>query len=208
MTQSAVPLEPRGVVFIVDDDISIRDGLAALIRSIGLTVQTFASASEFLSIPPPDGPACLILDVRLPGLSGLDLQRDLSQAGAQFPIIFISGHADIPMTVRAMKAGAVEFLPKPVREQELLDAINHALDGDRAAREQRLVLGALRARFETLTRREHEVLFKVAGGLLNKQIAADLGVTEVTIKVHRRHIMDKMRASSLAELARMVEKLI
>ena len=207
MTQSAVPLEPCGVVFIVDDDISIRDGLAALIRSVDLMVQTFASAPEFLRITLPDGPACLILDVRLPGLSGLDLQRDLSRAGVQIPIIFISGHADIPMTVRAMKAGAVEFLPKPVREQELLDAINQALDKDRAARGQRGELAALRARFARLTRREHEVLSKVTGGLLNKQIAADLGVTEMTIKVHRRHIMDKMQAPSLAALVRMVEKL-
>jgi FixJ family two-component response regulator len=140
-------------------------------------------------------------------LSGLDLQRDLSRAGVQIPIIFISGHADIPMTVRAMKAGAVEFLPKPVREQELLDAINQALDKDRAARGQRGELAALRARFARLTRREHEVLSKVTGGLLNKQIAAALGVTEMTIKVHRRHIMDKMQAPSLAELVRMVEKL-
>ena len=207
MTQSAVPLEPCGVVFIVDDDISIRDGLAALIRSVDLMVQTFASAPEFLRITLPDGPACLVLDVRLPGLSGLDLQRDLSRAGVQIPIIFISGHADIPMTVRAMKAGAVEFLPTPVREQELLDAINQALDRDRAARGQRGELAALRARFARLTRREHEVLSKVTGGLLNKQIAADLCVTEMTIKVHRRHIMDKMQAPSLAGLVRMVEKL-
>jgi FixJ family two-component response regulator len=207
MTQTAVPLEARGVVFIVDDDISIRDGLAALIRSVDLTVQTFASAAQFLRIALPDGPACLVLDVRLPGLSGLDLQRDLSRAGVQIPIIFISGHADIPMTVRAMKAGAVEFLAKPVREQELLDAINQALDKDRAARGQRGELAALRARFAGLTRRQHEVLSKVTGGLLNKQIAAELGITEMTIKVHRRHIMDKMRATSLAALVRMIEKL-
>ena len=207
MTQNAAPLEPRGVVFIVDDDISIRDGLAALIRSVDLMVQTFASAPEFLRITLPDGPACLVLDVRLPGLSGLDLQLDLSRADVQIPIIFISGHADIPMTVRAMKAGAVEFLPKPVREQELLDAINQALDMDRAARGQRGELAALRARFARLTRREHEVLSKVTSGLLNKQIAADLGVTEMTIKVHRRHIMDKMQAPSLAGLVRMVERL-
>jgi FixJ family two-component response regulator len=207
MTQSPATLEPRGVVFIVDDDISIRDGVAALIRSVGLTVQTFASAPEFLRIALPDAPACLILDVRLPGLSGLDLQRDLSGAGVQIPIIFISGHANIPMTVRAMKAGAVEFLPKPFREQELLDAINQSLDKDRAARKQRVELSALRARLGGLTRREHEVLSGVAGGLLNKQIAADLGITEMTIKVHRRHIMDKMQASSLADLVRMVEKL-
>jgi FixJ family two-component response regulator len=194
-------------VFIVDDDVSIRDGFAALIRSVGLTVQTFASAGEFLSAALPDGPACLILDVLLPGLSGLDLQRDLSRAGVQFPIIFISGYADIPMTVQAMKAGAMEFLSKPVREQELLAAINRALDHDRAAREQRLALGALRARLAGLTRREHEVLSKVTGGSLNKQTAADLGVTEMTIKVHRRHIMDKMQASSLAELVRMVDRL-
>jgi FixJ family two-component response regulator len=207
MTQRAATLEPRGAVFIVDDDISIRDGVAALIRSVGLTVQTFASAPEFLRIALPDAPACLVLDVRLPGLSGLDLQRDLSRAGVQIPIIFISGHANIPMTVRAMKAGAVEFLPKPFREQELLDAINQSLDKDRAARKQRVELSALRARLGGLTRREHEVLSGVAGGLLNKQIAADLGITEMTIKVHRRHIMDKMQASSLADLVRMVEKL-
>jgi FixJ family two-component response regulator len=147
------------------------------------------------------------LDVRLPGLSGLDLQRDLSRAGVQIPIIFISGHANIPMTVRAMKAGAVEFLPKPFREQELLEAVNQSLDNNRAARKQRVELTLLRSRLGGLTRREHEVLSKVTGGLLNKQIAADLGITEMTIKVHRRHIMDKMQASSLAELVRMVEKL-
>jgi FixJ family two-component response regulator len=194
-------------VFIVDDDISIRDGVAALIRSVGLTVHTFASAPEFLRIELPDAPACLVLDVRLQGLSGLDLQRDLGRAGVQIPIVFISGHANIAMAVLAMKAGAVEFLPKPFREQELLDAVNQCLENDRAARKQRVELSALRARIGGLTRREHEVLFKVIAGLLNKQIAADLGVTDMTIKVHRRHIMDKMQASSLAELVRMVEKL-
>jgi FixJ family two-component response regulator len=207
MTRSAVPLEPCGVVFIVDDDISIRDGVAALIRSVGLAVQVFASAPEFLRFALPDVPACLVLDVRLPGLSGLDLQRDLSRAGVQIPIIFISGHANIPMTVRAMKAGAVEFLPKPFREKELLDAVHQSLDNDRAARKQRVELTALRARLGALTIREHEVLFKVTRGLLNKQIAGDLGITEMTIKVHRRHIMEKTQASSLAELVRMVEKL-
>jgi FixJ family two-component response regulator len=195
------------VVFIVDDDISIRDGVAALIRSIGLRVQTFASAPEFLRFALPDVPACLVLDVRLPGLSGLDLQRDLSRAGVQIPIIFISGHANIPMSVQAMKAGAVEFLLKPFREKELLDAVHQSLDHDRAARKQRVELTALRARLSALTKREHEVLYKVTRGLLNKQIAADLGITEMTIKVHRRHIMEKTRASSLAELVRMVEKL-
>jgi FixJ family two-component response regulator len=207
MTRSAVPLEPCAVVFIVDDDISIRDGVAALIRSVGLTVQTFASAPEFLRFALPDVPACLVLDVRLPGLSGLDLQRDLSCAGVQIPIIFISGHANIPMTVRAMKAGAVEFLPKPFREKELLDAVHQSLDNDRAARKQRVELTALRVRLGALTSREHEVLSKVTQGMLNKQIAGDLGITEMTIKVHRRHIMEKMQASSLAQLVRMVEKL-
>jgi FixJ family two-component response regulator len=197
----------RSTVFIVDDDISIRDALCALVRSAGLTAQAFASAIEFLDAEHPDVPACLVLDVRLPGLSGLELQRELARAGIQIPIIFISGHGDIPMTVRAMKAGAVEFLPKPIREQELLDAIIQAIDSDRAARRDRAELSGLRARFANLTPRENEVVSKVTHGLLNKQIAADLGVTEVTVKLHRRHIMDKMQASSLAELVRMIEKL-
>lgn len=200
-------VELRSTVFIVDDDISIRDALCALVRSAGLTAQAFSSAAEFLDAEQPDVPACLVLDVRLPGLSGLELQRELARAGIQIPIIFISGHGDIPMTVRAMKAGAVEFLPKPIREQELLDAIIQAIDSDRAARRDRAGLSALRARFANLTPRENEVVSKVTHGLLNKQIAADLGVTEVTVKLHRRHIMDKMQASSLAELVRMIEKL-
>jgi FixJ family two-component response regulator len=202
-----VTVESRSTVFIVDDDISIRDALCALVRSAGLTAQAFSSAMEFLDAEHPDVPACLVLDVRLPGLSGLELQRELARAGIQIPIIFISGHGDIPMTVRAMKAGAVEFLPKPIREQELLDAIIQAIDSDRAARCDRAELSALRARFANLTPRENEVVSKVTHGLLNKQIAADLGVTEVTVKLHRRHIMDKMQASSLAELVRMIEKL-
>ncbi len=200
-------VELRSTVFIVDDDISIRDALCALVRSAGLTAQAFSSAIEFLDAEHSDVPACLVLDVRLPGLSGLELQRELARAGIQIPIIFISGHGDIPMTVRAMKAGAVEFLPKPIREQELLDAIIQAIDSDRAARRDRAELSGLRARFANLTPRENEVVSKVTHGLLNKQIAADLGVTEVTVKLHRRHIMDKMQASSLAELVRMIEKL-
>ena len=200
-------VELRSTVFIVDDDISIREALCALVRSAGLTAQAFSSAIEFLDAEHPEVPACLVLDVRLPGLSGLELQRELARAGIQIPIIFISGHGDIPMTVRAMKAGAVEFLPKPIREQELLDAIIQAIDSDRAARRDRAELSGLRARFANLTPRENEVVSKVTHGLLNKQIAADLGVTEVTVKLHRRHIMDKMQASSLAELVRMIEKL-
>ena len=203
----AVDGKDRCVVFVVDDDDSTRRALARLFYSVQLRAEVFASAQEFLHSDRPDVPSCLVLDVRLPGLSGLDFQAELAKADIRIPIVFITGHGDIPMTVRAMKAGAVEFLPKPVREQELLDAINQALDKDRAARGQRGELAALRARFARLTRREHEVLSKVTGGLLNKQIAADLGVTEMTIKVHRRHIMDKMQAPSLAELVRMVEKL-
>ena len=195
------------MVFILDDDISIREALCTLLRSVGLEVRTFTSAAEFLNAELPDVPACLVLDVRLPGLSGLDLQRELGRTGVEIPIIFISGHGDIPMTVRAMKAGAVEFLPKPVREQELLDAIAQAIDKDRAARRQRAEVAAVRVRYATLTPRENEVASKVIRGLLNKQVAADLGVTEVTVKVHRRHIMEKMQASSLAELVRMIERL-
>lgn len=200
-------LGSQSVVFVVDDDISIRDGLCALIRSVGLDARSFVSAREFLDAALPDLPACLVLDVRLPGLSGLDLQRELGRIGVQIPIIFISGHGDIPMTVRAMKAGAVEFLPKPVREQDLLDAITLAIDKDTGARRHRAELAAVRLRYASLTSREQEVASKITRGALNKQVAADLGVTEITIKLHRRHIMEKMEASSLAELVRMMAKL-
>jgi FixJ family two-component response regulator len=199
------PVTP--VVFVVDDDASVRDALSSLIRSVGLRVQTFASAPEFLRHARPDAPACLVLDVRLKGLSGLDLQRELGEHDERIPIIFISGHGDIPMSVRAIKAGAVEFLPKPFRDQDLLDAIAQAVRRDEAERRSGEELTQLRERFKILSSREREVAEGVVKGLLNKQIAADLGLSEITIKVHRRNAMGKMRARSLPELVRMLERL-
>jgi FixJ family two-component response regulator len=199
--------ETDAVVFVVDDDASMRESLKNLIRSVGLRVELFTSAQEFLRSKRPDVPSCLVLDVRLPGLSGLDLQRRTSDAGMEVPIIFITGHGDIPMSVRAMKAGAVEFLTKPFRDQDLLDAIQQGLERDRKAREQLAAVEELRRRFASLTPRERTVMTRVVAGLLNKQIGAELGTSETTVKIHRHQVMEKMRAGSLPELVRMADRL-
>jgi|SRR5579872_413920 len=199
--------EPAPIVFVIDDDRMVREGIQSLIRSVGLRVETFASAQDFLAAKRPDAPACLVLDVRMPGLSGLDLQHKLSEEKLSIPIIFITGHGDIPMSVRAMKDGAHEFLTKPVRGQDLLDAVQKAIASDTAVRKERVELSEIRARFDSLTPREKEVLVLVVAGLLNKQIADRLGTSELTVKTHRAHVMEKTQADSLAHLVRMSEQL-
>ena len=195
------------IVFVVDDDLSVREGIQSLLTSVGLSVDTFPSAKKFLNHPRPDRPSCVILDVRMPGLSGLDLQRELTKIGASIPIIFITGHGDVRMTVQAMKDGAVEFLAKPFREQELLDAVREAIGRDRTERQHRAGLAGLRRRFESLTLRERDVMARVAAGFLNKQVAAELGISEITVKTHRAQVMKKMHAESLADLVRIADQL-
>ena len=199
--------EANPSVCIIDDDAEFRDSVARLLRTVGLNIREFSSVSEFFAADPTNGPTCLVLDVRMPGRSGLELQRDLVAANRQVPIIFMTAHGDVPMSVQAMKGGAIEFLMKPFRDQELLDAVDAGLARDRARRESERALDGLRQRFETLSPREREVMIHVTAGRLNKQIAGDIGITESTVKVHRTHVMRKMKARSLPELSRMADML-
>jgi FixJ family two-component response regulator len=195
------------IVFVIDDDSSVRDAMSSLFRSVGLKVELFASPAEYLRAPPPDGPSCLVLDVRLPGLSGLDFQSELDRTGVHIPIVFMTGHGDVPMAVKAMKAGAIEFLGKPFRDQDMLDAVRAALASDLARREREKTASQLRTSFEKLAAREQEIMALVAAGLMNKQIAAEIGVSEITVKFHRGNVTRKMGARSIAELVRMADML-
>jgi FixJ family two-component response regulator len=203
----SAPAELEPTVFVIDDDADLREALSSLFRSVGLQVKALATAPEFLQIKLPEGPTCLVLDVRLPGLSGLDFQAELTRAKIDIPIVFMTGHGDIPMTVRAMKAGAVEFLPKPFRDQDMLDAVQTGLERDRGRRKNASETAKLKASFDTLTAREQEIMGLVTSGLMNKQIAGQLGVSEITVKVHRGSVMRKMNARSLADLVRMADAL-